>query len=138
MRRRFAVVVAGLAVALALAGTAEARSYSLIQSNVRVQVEESGNVRIEEEITVSFSGAFTFGYRDIPLREGETIRGIGVSEAGRAYRPGAATELEPGGPPGRYGTERRGNEERIVWRFEAADEARTFTLRYAIRGLAVA
>ena len=27
---------------------------------------------------------------------------------------------------------------RIVWRFQAADETRTFTLRYGIRGLAVA
>src|SRR5262245_43623414 len=57
---------------------------------------------------------------------------------GRAYGPGAPTDLERGGPPGTFGTERRGDEVRIVWRFQAANETRTFSLRYRIRGLAVA
>src|SRR5215211_3961797 len=134
MMRRFAVVVAGLTVALALAGTAAARSFSLVQSDVRVGVGTPGNppgvVNVEENITVAFSGAYTFGFRDIPLRDGETIAGIAVFENGRPYGPG--------GPTGTFGTEQRGSGVRIVWRFQAADESRTFSLRYGIRGLAVA
>jgi uncharacterized membrane protein len=139
---RFAVVVAGLTAALGLAGTADARSFTLVQSDVRAEIGTSGNppgvVRVEERITVAFSGAYTFGFRDIPLRDGETIGGIAVVENRRAYVPGASTALEPGGPPGTFGIERRGNGVRIVWRFQAADESRTFSLRYGIRGLAVA
>src|SRR5215211_401978 len=142
MMRRFAVVVAGLTVALALAGTAAARSFSLVQSDVRVGVGTPGNppgvVNVEENITVAFSGAYTFGFRDIPLRDGETIAGIAVFENGRPYRPGAPTALEPGGPPGTFGVEDEGGGVRIVWRFTAADESRTFTLRYRLVGLAVA
>jgi uncharacterized membrane protein len=136
--RRFAVILAGLAAALGLAGPAAARSYELVGSDVRTEIEQTGAVRVEERITVSFSGAYTFGFRDIPLRDGETIHGIAVSEGGRVYRQGAPTELEPGGPPSTYGTEQQDNGERIVWRFQAADESRTFTVRYSIRGLAVA
>ncbi|HEU6444795.1 MAG TPA: DUF2207 domain-containing protein, partial [Gaiellaceae bacterium] len=142
MLRRSAVVVAGLTAALALAGTAEARSYTLVQTDVGVEIGTGGNppgaVAVEERITVAFSGAYTFGFRDIPLREGETIGGIAVVERGTAYAPGAPTELEPGGPPGTFGVERRDDGVRVVWRFQAADELRTFSLRYAIRGLAVA
>jgi hypothetical protein len=61
MLRRIAVVVAGLTVALALAGTAAGRSFSLVKSDVRVEIGTSGNppglVRVEENITVAFSGA---------------------------------------------------------------------------------
>src|ERR671925_1595601 len=142
MMRWFAVVVGGIVAAFVLAGAAEARSFSLVQSDVRVEVGGPGSapgvVRVEENINVSFTGAYTFGFRDIPLREGETIDAVGVLEGGRPYRPGARTELEPGGPPGTFGIERSGDQVRIVWRFQAADESRTFTLRYAIRGLAVA
>ena len=142
MRRQVAAVVAGVAVSLALVGTANAQSYTLVQSDVRVEVgapgRPAGEVGVEEDITVAFSGAFTFGFRDIPLRDGETIDGVAVVENGRAYGPGAPTELEPGGPPGTFGVERRGDDVRIVWRFQAADESRTFTLRYAMQGLAVA
>jgi hypothetical protein len=142
MLRRLAVLVAGFTAAFALGGTAHARSFTLLESDVQVEVGSSGSqpgvVRVEEHITVAFSGAYTFGFRDIPLRDGETIDGIGVREGARAYRPGARTALEPGGPPGTFGLERRGDEVRIVWRFQAADESRTFSLRYGIRGLAVA
>ena len=138
MRRRLAAVTVGLLAALALAGVAHARSYELVESDVRVQVGAQGAVQVEEHITVAFSGAYTFGFRDIPLRDGEAIDGIAVLENGRTYAPGAPTELEPGGPPGTFGTERRGSDVRIVWRFQAADETRTFTVRYRLSGLAVA
>ncbi len=52
--------------------------------------------------------------------------------------PGAPTALEPGGPPNTFGIEQNGDKVRVVWRFVAADQTRTFTLHYRFRGLAVA
>ena len=138
MARRLLALAAVIAAALLLAGPASARSYDLVQSYVRTQVGPTGPLTVVENITVAFSGAYTFGFRDIPLREGESIDGIGVFEGGRAYSPGASTVLAPGGPPGTFGVEQRGDEIRIVWRFQAADELKTFTLRYRFLGLAVA
>ena len=138
MLRPLAGVVSGLVAALVLAGTAQARSYELVASDVGVEVGTSGALTVRENITVAFDGPYTFGFRDIPLRKGETIDEIGVVEDGRAYAPGAPTPLQPGGPAGTYGIEQSDDLVRIVWRFSTLGETRTFTLRYRISGLAVA
>ena len=138
MRRLLAGVVVGLVAALGAAGTAQARSYELVATDVGVAVGSAGGLAVQENITVSFIGPYTFGFRDIPLREGESIDRIGVFENGRAYAPGASTALQPGGPAGTYGIEQSDDQVRIVWRFSTLGETRTFTLRYRMRGLAVA
>jgi hypothetical protein len=130
VRRLFAGVVIGLIAALGAAGTAQARSYELVAADVGVAVGNSGALAVEEKITVSFVGPYTFGFRDIPLREGETIDEIGVFENGRGYAPGASTALQPGGPAGTYGFEQSDDQVRIVWRFSTLGETRTFTLRW--------
>ena len=106
---------------------------------MRAQVTRDGAVSVEEDIHVSFSGSppFTFGFREIPVRRGERVQVLGVSERGQAYRPGASTELEPGGPPGTYGVRQLGERVRVVWRFVASNATRTFTVRYRTTGLAV-
>ena len=107
--------------------------------DVRVQVAPDGSVSVEEAITVSFDGLFTFGFREVPYRDGERIDGIVGARERRPYRPGASTELEPGGPPGTFGVARpRRPHARSSGASRRADEARTFTIRYRFRGLAVA
>ena len=142
MSRRARSVLALAAVALlslALAAAAQARSYSLVESNVTAVVAQDGSVSVVERITVSFDGSYTFGFREVPYRSGESIDGISVSENGVAYRPGAPTELEPGGPVGTFGVRDLGGRIRVVWRFQSASGGtRTFTVRYRMRGLAVA
>ena len=97
-----------------------------------------GSVAVDEAITVAFSGSFTYGFREIPLRSGERIDEIGVSENGRPFQPGAPTELEPGGPPGTFGVADLGGRVRVVWRFQAnGSEQRTFVVHYRLSGLAV-
>ena len=97
-----------------------------------------GSVAVDEAITVAFSGSFTYGFREIPLRSGERIDEIGVTESGRAFQPGASTALEPGGPPGTFGTEDLGGRTRVVWRFTSDGFAqRTFVVHYRLSGLAV-
>ena len=90
-------------------------------------------------IQYAFSGPFSGGYREIPLRPGESVSDVvGARErpavpAGRLHRarlhrrgraPSASRDL--GGQ----------HAHRLALR--AADEARTFEIRYTLRGLAVA
>jgi uncharacterized membrane protein len=102
-------------------------------------VRPNGAVAVTEDITVAFGGgfSFTYGFREIPYRPGEEIDDVVVLENGRAFRPGASTDLEPGGPPGTFGTRDLGGRIRVVWRFNATNEARRFTIRYRFTGLAV-
>ena len=136
-RRALAVAIAALA-ALVLAPSALAQTYDLESADVRADVLPNGTLSVAEDIRVAFSGSFTYGYRDIPVRQGERVQVLGVREADSVYLPGAPTQLEPGGPEGRFGVERSDDRVRIVWRFNAVNETRTFTVRYRMTGLAVA
>ena len=137
-RRTLALAAAAVA-ALVLTGVAQAQSYELVSSDVQVTVRRDGAVAVDETITVAFSGSFTYGFREIPYRSGERIDEIGVSENGRSYRPGASTELQPGGPPGTFGVKDLGGRVRVVWRFQNDGfEQRAFRIHYRISGLAVA
>ena len=90
-----------------------------------------------ERIEFAFSGSFQGAFRDIPLRRGESITDVVVLENGLAYQPGANTALGSTDEPGKYGVEDRGNAMRVVWHYRAADEARTFDIRYRVNGVTV-
>src|SRR5439155_26806046 len=87
--------------------------------------------------TYDFSGSFSGAWRDIPSRFGERIPtdSIGVSENGRAYRPGGTPTLGEPGPPDTFAVASLGDSTRIVWRDAASDEQRTFTITYRFTGL---
>jgi hypothetical protein len=104
---------------------------------VAVQVQDDGSLGVSERLEVAFSGDFFFGYRDIPLREGESLVNPSVAERGVALTRGRQTTLEPG-RAGTFGVERRGDGMRIVWYFNARDQTRAFTVSYTLRGVAVA
>ncbi|HYK07172.1 MAG TPA: DUF2207 domain-containing protein, partial [Gaiellaceae bacterium] len=135
---RRALLAAALLAALALAGNANAKSFALPRADVVVQVARDGGLVVAENITFAFDGDFSGGYRDIPLRDGESIDQISVSEGDVGYRPGGCTELGCSSPPGTYGVERRDEGVRIVWHYAAANEVRTFRIGYRLRGVAVA
>ncbi len=138
MLRRAVLLAAVLAGAFAAAPLALAQSYSLQAADVQAQIESDGALGVQEAISAYFAGSFTYGYRDIPLREGEQITDISVSENGQQFAPGASTDLEPGGPAGTFGVTEIEDGVRIVWRFDAANEERTFQIAYRFTGLAVA
>jgi uncharacterized membrane protein len=131
----FAVLLAG---AFAAPAGAQDKSFSLPRAQVVADVQPDGSVLVTENITYDFSGSFEGGYREIPLKEGMSVTDVSVSEAGRAYAPGASAELGSSGAPGTYGTANLGDAYRIVWHYRAFYEERTFTLRYHLNGLAVA
>ena len=93
---------------------------------------------MREQITFDFAGSFSGAYRDIPVRSGESITDVSVSEGTTLYRPGANTELGGFGLPGSFGVTGIDYGIRIVWHYAATDERRTFTISYRFRGLAVA
>ena len=74
----------------------------------------------------------------MPLREGETLDSVAVSEGDTGYRPGASAELGSSGAPGTFGVAETDDGVRIVWHYDANSEQRTFTVKYRLRGLAVA
>ena len=93
---------------------------------------------IAEHLTFEFDGTFQGAYRDIPIRPGEVVTSIEVSEGGVLYESGAPTALGSTGNPGSFGVENLGSRIRIVWHYRATDESRTFTVSYRMRGLVVA
>jgi uncharacterized membrane protein len=134
MRRRAAAALFALVWLVAL--PAGAQSYRLPEADVDVRVESDGSVTVTERITYDFDGAFTGGYREIPLAAGESMRDVAVSEGSAVYQGGACTDLGCEAPAGTFGVRDLGGLARIVWHYEAADEARTFEIRYTIEGLA--
>ena len=138
-RPRSALALAAAAVAaLVLTGVAQAKSFDLPQANVAIQVAKDGSLVVDEDITYSFNGSFSGGYRDIPLRSGESIDQIAVSEGGQSYRPGGCTELGCSDAAGTFGTTRVDNVQRIVWHYAASNGLRTFHIHYRLSGVAVA
>jgi hypothetical protein len=138
LTRSLAALLAAAAATLALAGAAAAKSFTLPAANVAVRVAPDGALHVVERITYAFSGSFSGGYREVPLRPGESIADVAVLEGGRAYRPGGCTELGCLDAPATFGVADVGRRVRIVWHYAATNETRTFEIRYTIRGLAVA
>ncbi len=136
--RRAVTVVALAALALLVPGAAQAKSYSLPKAVVQVEIASDGSLLVREDITFSYAGSFSGAYRDIPVRGGERVDLVRVSEGGEAYRPGGNTELGSFDLPGEYGVDENTQRVRVVWHYRALNEQRTFTIRYRFRGLAVA
>ena len=133
------MAVVGVGVALALVGGAQpaaAESFALPDAMIEVRVETDGSVTVTEKITYDFDGSFSGGYREIPLRSGESISDVSVSEAGGVYRQGGCTDLGCTSPAGTFGTRDLGGRTRVVWHYAATDEQRTFEIRYTLVGLA--
>ena len=124
---------------LALAAApATAKSFSIPEADVTIALQPDGSLLVTERLDFAFSGTFQGAYRDVPLRRGETITDVVVSENAIDYRPGAPTALGSTGDPSSYGVEDRGNAVRVVWHYRASDEVRTFVIRYRVTGVTVA
>ena len=93
---------------------------------------------MEERLTFFFDGSPLGAYRDIPLRDGERISDVSVSEGNVRYAPGASAELGSSGAPSTFGETPIDGGYRIVWHFQAFSEPRTFTVAYRLSNLAIA
>src|SRR4051812_47351662 len=125
-----------LAALVALALPAAAGAYSLPAADIAVRVAPDGSLLVVEHITIE--GAFHGAYRDIPLRKGESIDRIQLSEQGEPYKRGGSTKLGSIDTPHTFNYELHKDKVRIVWHFSAGGEPHTYTVAYRFRGLAVA
>ncbi|MFN2487632.1 MAG: DUF2207 domain-containing protein, partial [Acidimicrobiia bacterium] len=57
-----------------------AQEFTLPRADIEVIVNPDGSIDVTERITYLFDGSFSGGYREIPLRAGESISGVTVSE----------------------------------------------------------
>jgi uncharacterized membrane protein len=137
--RRPAWLALALVIALAMPAAAHAdKSFTLPRAVVSVTLARSGEVLVREDLTFSYSGSFTGGYRDVPLASDVDVTDVQVSEAGEAYSPGGNTTLGSNDAAGRFGAERLSQGLRIVWHYVQNGGERTFTLRYRLRGVVTA
>lgn len=99
---------------------------------IDVVVERDGSVLVTENITFDFDGHFEGAWRDIPSRFGEQVLvgSVSVSEDDNSYGPGGTTTLGEAGPPETFAAGPNEGGTRIVWRYSADDERRTFSIRY--------
>ncbi len=137
MRRALLPLLVLLIVGV-MASPAGAKSYWIESADVDITVEDDGSLTVVEQIRYDFSGSFSGAYRDIPLRQGESIRDITVSDTRGAYALGGCVELGCSSPPGTYGVASIPGYVRIVWHYSAADQQREFTIEYAMVGVATA
>src|ERR671918_371107 len=114
------------------------RSKGSPRGRVEIDVGRNGEVRVTEHITYAFSGDFSGGYREIPLRVGETILNVSVSEGGTAFTSGAPTDIGSSGAPNTFGLTRIPEGVRIVWHYSARWEESTFTVNYTLRNFVTA
>ena len=78
-----------LAILLCLSGHVLAKSWSVASIHSAVQVRTDASVRVTETLTYNFQGSYTFAFRDIPLKPGESIFDVSVGESGRDYVEGS-------------------------------------------------
>jgi len=79
------LLVATLSV-FVFASPGVARSYSLNRVEVTAQVRSDGLMHVTELREIAFEGTFHAFDREIPLRAGESIRNVSVSEHDEEYR----------------------------------------------------
>ncbi|MDH4308264.1 MAG: DUF2207 domain-containing protein, partial [Acidimicrobiia bacterium] len=138
MRWRILGVTALLVAVFIPAVPAQAKSFDLPEADVRVDIGPDGSLVITERISFAFDGNFSGAFRDIPLRAGESLTGVTVSEGEQRYQSGGCVELGCSSPPGTFGARDIGDRVRIVWHYSAFNETRTFTIRYTVTGVAKA
>jgi uncharacterized membrane protein YgcG len=121
--------------ALATAGPASAKSYSLSRAAITYRVRPDGSVQTAERLTFAFDGSFSGAYRLIPSVPPQSISRVSVSEPGTVYEPGGSAEVGSSSPPGTFGTTVAGNGDwtQVAWHYAAQDTSRTFTVSYVMR-----
>ncbi len=82
-----------LAVAMALAAPAIAKTANVTDADVSLRLAPDGSLLVTERLTFNYDGRFEGSYRDIILRHGEQIEDVTLSQDGRVFQPGGNTAL---------------------------------------------
>ncbi|MBN2409563.1 MAG: DUF2207 domain-containing protein [Candidatus Aminicenantes bacterium] len=125
---RFPGLLIGLLLGAAIAGSMAApKDYFFPEVRINVGIESDGSFLVDEHRTFHFEGSFSAAWYTLPLssnRGGERYS-ISVEDFRVEDEGGRPLKTEESTPGGSY---------RAEWFFRAADEQRTFRIRYRIRG----
>lgn len=138
MRRLLLILTGTLALTLAFAAPASARSADITDADVSLRLAGDGSLLVTERLSFNYDGHFEGSYRDIQLLHGERITDVSVSQDGQRFEPGGAIELGSFDRPGVFGTTTVGNDYRVVWHYRATDEQRTTVISYRVVDAVVA
>lgn len=130
----FAVLVAAFAAAAILAFAvllgfpvaAEAKEWRIERMDVVLDVQEKGDVLVEETVTFAFEGSYTFVGRVIPTGNLDGIDDIQVFQGGR--------QLPRGDAAGTYDYFYEGSDLVIQVNFALQDTSATWTFKYLAQG----
>ncbi len=106
------------------------KSYQVEAISVDVLVDRDGVLNVREQIRYRFKGSYSFAFRELTLKPGETLENVSVGEDGNAYTSMAGEKA-----PETFAVDRDGDRVKVTWFFSARDETRTFTLSYRMRGV---
>lgn len=107
---------------LTWAPAAEAKSWRIDAMDVTLDVQESGDALVSEDVTFNFEGSFSYVARVIPTDALEGIEDIQVLQEGKP--------LPRGTEPGSYDVFTEGGDQVVQLAFNLADTSKTWTIRY--------
>ena len=128
-RRRlwsFALLAVACAFVALLAGPvdpAAAKDWRVDNLDVVLDVQENGDVVVDEQVTFTFEGSYRYVARDIPTANTGGITDIEVRDA-------TGTVLPKGDSPGTFNTFKEGDTLYIQMNFDLTDTSATWTIQY--------
>ena len=137
-RTYLAAPLLGLLLVGLLASPASAKTYEIESADVTIVVDADASLLVTERLAYAFSGSFSGAYRDIPVRQGESISNITVRDVAGTYQLGGCVQLRCSSPPGTYGVTVIPGYVRIVWHYQATDVVKEFSIAYTMHGVATA
>jgi uncharacterized membrane protein len=100
---------------------AAAKSYTLDKALIDMTVNDDGSISVQESITFTFSGQFSFAYRDMEYGS-ERITDANAYEKTDAGMTPLKSEF----------TSLSSNVKRVKWYYSASDETKTLLITYKI------
>src|SRR4030042_917040 len=124
------VVACAFAVLLAVAPAASAqpKSWNIDSLNVLLDVQENGDVVVDETYSYTFVGNYHFVIRNIPLESLGGIADIEVRDASGIVLPESGVET-----PGTFYTYEDAGQQYIQVNFDLTDTSTTYTFHYVAR-----
>ena len=105
------------------AATAQAKDWRIDTMDVLLDVQENGDVLVDEKVTFSFEGNYHFVARNIPTGNLEGLTDIEVRDA-------SGQSLPKGDYPGSFNVFTEGDMQFIQLNFDLTDTSSTWTIHY--------
>ena len=122
------VLLAVLVLVLASAAPAHAKSWRIDKMDVLLDVQENGDVLVDETVTFTFEGNFSFVARHIPTGNMDAITDIAVDEGRRSRCPRARRRAS-------YDMIDENGRHDHRLNFALADTSATWTFHYRAKGV---